>query len=101
VNYLHEVMAETLAANGVDSVFGLAGDGNLFLVDTYSRIPGVRYYAAVHEAGVVMAACGYAQRTGRLGVATVTRGPGAGVDQYLDRAGRGCPGARSDDHDHR
>jgi thiamine pyrophosphate-dependent acetolactate synthase large subunit-like protein len=76
VNYLHQVMAETLVANGVDSIFGLAGDGNLFLVDTYTRIPGVRYYAAVHEAGVVMAACGYAQRTGRLGVATVTRGPG-------------------------
>jgi hypothetical protein len=34
VNYLHQVMAETLVANGVDSVFGLAGDGNLFLVDT-------------------------------------------------------------------
>jgi acetolactate synthase I/II/III large subunit len=76
LSYLHQAVAEALASNGVDSVFGLAGDGNLFLVDSYSRLPGVRYYAAVHEAGVVMAACGYAQRTGRLGVATVTRGPG-------------------------
>ena len=76
LNYLHQAAAKALATNGVDSVFGLAGDGNLFLVDSYSRIPGVRYYAAVHEAGVVMMACGYAQRTGRLGVATVTRGPG-------------------------
>jgi acetolactate synthase-1/2/3 large subunit len=76
MTYLYQAFAEALVANGVDSVFGLAGDGNLFLVDSYSRIPGVHYYAAVHEAGVVMAACGYGQRTGRLGVATVTRGPG-------------------------
>jgi acetolactate synthase I/II/III large subunit len=76
LRYLHQAVAECLVANGVDSIFGLAGDGNLFLVDTYSRIAGVCYYAGVHEAGVVMAACGYAQRIGRLGVATVTRGPG-------------------------
>jgi thiamine pyrophosphate-dependent acetolactate synthase large subunit-like protein len=76
LKYLHQAMAETLAVNGVNSVFGLAGSGNLFLVDSYSRLPDVGYYAAVNEAGVVMAACGYAQRTGGLGVATVTRGPG-------------------------
>jgi acetolactate synthase-1/2/3 large subunit len=74
--WVHEAMAAALADLGVDTVFGLLGDSNLFMVDDFVRQRHGRYISAVHEAGAVMMAHGYASRSGRLGVATVTQGPG-------------------------
>lgn len=68
-------MAAALRQHGVDTVFGLIGDGNLYLMDSFRRLPGTRYVGVAHEASSVEAASGYAQVTGRLGVATVTHGP--------------------------
>jgi acetolactate synthase I/II/III large subunit len=73
---LHEAIAAALADLGVDTMFGLIGDSNLFMVDRFVRHHDGRYFSAVHEAGAVMMAHGYAVRSGRLGVVTVTQGPG-------------------------
>nr|WP_281390620.1 thiamine pyrophosphate-binding protein [Sphaerisporangium rubeum] len=69
-------MADELVAHGVDTVFGLMGDANMFLIADLVERHGVRYVAARTEGGAVMMADGYARVTGRTGVATVTQGPG-------------------------
>jgi acetolactate synthase-1/2/3 large subunit len=73
---LHAALAKALVAEGVRAMFGQIGDANLFFVDRYVRDEGGRYIGAANEAGAVMMAYGYARRTGELGVATVTFGPG-------------------------
>jgi acetolactate synthase I/II/III large subunit len=74
--YVHEVMAREVAATGTDTMFGLIGDANLFMVNSFVEKHGGTYVSAVHEASAVMMAYGYACRAARLGVATVTQGPG-------------------------
>src|SRR5260370_29033106 len=74
--FVHETVAAAVASAHVDTVFGLIGDANLFMVNTFVEQHGGRYVSAVHEASAVMMAHGYNARSGRLGVATVTQGPG-------------------------
>jgi len=70
-----ELLAESLDAHGVNELFGLIGDANLFMVEAWVRRDRGRYTACAHEASAVLAALGYAQVTGRTGVATITHGP--------------------------
>jgi acetolactate synthase-1/2/3 large subunit len=72
----HEAIAAALSAQGVDTAFGVVGDANLFIVNSLVKNHGVRYLAATHESSAVQMAIGYARVTGRLGVASVTHGPG-------------------------
>lgn len=74
--FVHEIIAAEVAATGTSTVFGLLGDANLFMVNSFVEKQGGRYISAVHESSAVMMAFGYACRTGGLGVATVTQGPG-------------------------
>jgi thiamine pyrophosphate-dependent acetolactate synthase large subunit-like protein len=71
-----EALAQGLTDHDASTMFGLMGDGNLFFADAYARRPGTRYVSATHEAAAVMMANGYASVSGRLGVVTVTHGPG-------------------------
>jgi thiamine pyrophosphate-dependent acetolactate synthase large subunit-like protein len=73
--YFHSAIARALKDNGVETVFGLIGDANLYMVDAFRREQGGEYVSAANEAGAVLAALGYASVTGRVGVATVTHGP--------------------------
>ncbi|MFN3437430.1 MAG: thiamine pyrophosphate-binding protein [Acidovorax sp.] len=73
---VHVAISRALLDAGVDQLFGLVGDANMYVVDSYLRDGRGRYVAAVHEAGAVLMALGYAQLLGRVGVATVTQGPG-------------------------
>lgn len=73
--YVHEAIARTLDEMGVDTLFGLIGDGNLFMVDSYTRTTGGRFVSVAHEVSAVLAASGYSRTTGRLGVASITHGP--------------------------
>jgi thiamine pyrophosphate-dependent acetolactate synthase large subunit-like protein len=68
-------LAQTLRDSGVEAVFGLIGGGN-FLFATHVVDAGARFVAARHEAGALAMADGWARVTGRVGVATVTQGPG-------------------------
>ena len=70
-----ELLAESLDAHGVDELFGLIGDANLYMVDAWVRRGNGRYTACAHEASAVLAALGYSQVSGRTGVATITHGP--------------------------
>ncbi len=72
----HEAIAKALADQGVDTAFGVVGDGNVFIVDSLVHNHGLRYQAAAHESSAVQMATGYARVTGKMGVATVTHGPG-------------------------
>jgi acetolactate synthase-1/2/3 large subunit len=74
--FVHEALATAISEIPADTMFGLLGDANLFMVNTFVEQFGGRYISASHEASAVMMASGYASRAGRLGVATVTQGPG-------------------------
>ncbi|MBS0317732.1 MAG: thiamine pyrophosphate-binding protein [Proteobacteria bacterium] len=72
---VHEAIARALADIGVTQLFGLIGDANLFMVDSYIRDCKGKYIGAVHEAGAVLMALGHARVSEQIGVATVTHGP--------------------------
>jgi acetolactate synthase-1/2/3 large subunit len=71
-----QAVAGTLHALGVDTVFGLMGRMNLRMVIALTERYGGTYIAARHESAAVAMALGHGRATGRLGVATVTWGPG-------------------------
>ncbi|MEX0339030.1 MAG: thiamine pyrophosphate-binding protein [Arenibacterium sp.] len=72
---VHAALARGLRDQGVETLFGLMGDANLFMVDHYVNRLGGRYVPAVHEAGAVLMALGYASVTGEVGAVTITHGP--------------------------
>ena len=56
-------------------MFGLMGDANLFMVDSFVRECGGQFVPAAHEGSTILMAAGYAHVSGNVGVATVTHGP--------------------------
>ena len=72
----HDAIAQALTDQGIDTMFGVLGDGNLFIAESMMRNHGLHYVAATHEANAVLMAEGWGRAAGRLGVATVTHGPG-------------------------
>ncbi|HWM57393.1 MAG TPA: thiamine pyrophosphate-binding protein [Pseudonocardia sp.] len=68
-------VVETLAAHGVDTLFGIPGTHNLEL---YRHLPaaGIRPVTPRHEQGAGYAAEAYARVSGRPGVVLTTSGPG-------------------------
>ena len=73
-----EVLIERLADWGVDTVFGLPGDGINGLMEGLRRTQEkVRFVLVHHEEAAAFMATGYAKSTGRLGVCLATSGPGA------------------------
>jgi thiamine pyrophosphate-dependent acetolactate synthase large subunit-like protein len=72
--YFHQAIAHALRDRGVEQMFGLVGDANLFLTDSFVR-EGGRYIAVTHESAAVLAAAADARNRRDVGVATVTHGP--------------------------
>ena len=72
----YEAIAQALVAEGADKMFGLMGDGNMWLWNVLLRDHGVRVYSARNEAASVSMADGYSRTTGKVGMAMVTCGPG-------------------------
>lgn len=72
-----ELLLETLASLGIDTVFGYPGGAVLPLYDAIYQFDGIRHILARHEQGALHEAEGYAKSTGKIGVAIVTSGPGA------------------------
>jgi thiamine pyrophosphate-dependent acetolactate synthase large subunit-like protein len=68
-------VVETLAAHGVDTVFGIPGTHNLELYRHLAPC-GIRAVTPRHEQGAGYAAEGYARVSGRPGVVLTTSGPG-------------------------
>ncbi|HLJ68513.1 MAG TPA: thiamine pyrophosphate-dependent enzyme [Chloroflexota bacterium] len=73
-----DVLIETLAEWGVDTIFGIPGDGiNGIMEALRTHQDRVRFIQVRHEEAAAFAACSYAKFTGRLGVCLATSGPGA------------------------
>jgi pyruvate dehydrogenase (quinone) len=72
-----EVLIERLADWGVDTIFGLPGDGINGIMEALRRQDRVRFVLVHHEEAAAFMATGYAKSTGRLGVCLATSGPGA------------------------
>ncbi|WP_238017077.1 thiamine pyrophosphate-binding protein [Dactylosporangium sp. AC04546] len=72
-----EAIIARLADWGVDTVFGLPGDGVNGLMEGLRRnARRVRFVLVHHEESAAFMACAHAKATGRLGVCLATSGPG-------------------------
>ena len=72
-----DVMVETLLRWGVDTVFGIPGDGVNGVIEALrTRCDRIRFVQTRREEAAAFMACGYAKWTGRLGVCLATSGPG-------------------------
>ena len=72
-----DVLIERLIEWGVDTVFGLPGDGiNGIMEALRKRQDRIRFIQVRHEEAAAFMACSYAKVTGRLGVCLATSGPG-------------------------
>lgn len=72
----YQALAHAFAAEGVDHHFALMGDGNMHWVTAMKDIEGMNTYHARHEHCACAMAMGYTSATGKVGVASVTCGPG-------------------------
>ncbi len=72
-----EAVVRSLAAHGVDTVFGIPGTHNLAIYDALRQTGGIRHILARHEQGAAFMADGYARATGKIGVCICTTGPAA------------------------
>jgi pyruvate dehydrogenase (quinone)/pyruvate oxidase len=72
-----EALVERLIEWGVDTVFGLPGDGINGIMEGLRRHQDrIRFVLVHHEEAAAFMATGYAKATGRLGVCLATSGPG-------------------------
>jgi pyruvate dehydrogenase (quinone)/pyruvate oxidase len=72
-----EALIERLADWGVDTVFGLPGDGINGIMEGLRRQQDrVRFVLVHHEEAAAFMATGYAKATGKIGVCLATSGPG-------------------------
>src|ERR671930_1001687 len=72
-----ELMVERLIDWGVDTVFGLPGDGINGIMEGFRRHKDrIRFFLVHHEEAAAFMATGYAKSTGKLGVCLATSGPG-------------------------
>ena len=72
-----KLLLESIAAQGVDVIFGYPGGAIMPVYDELPNYPQLRHILCRHEQGCGMAAIGYARATGKVGVCLATSGPGA------------------------
>ena len=73
---IYEALAEAFAAEGVDTHFTLMGDGNMHWAAAMKNLDGMATLAVRHEHCACAMAMGYHLASGKVGVASVTCGPG-------------------------
>src|SRR3954466_9178678 len=72
-----DILVERLIDWGVDTIFGLPGDGiNGLMESLRTRQDQIRFVQVRHEEAAAFAACGYAKFSDKLGVCLATSGPG-------------------------
>jgi pyruvate dehydrogenase (quinone) len=72
-----DILVERLIAWGVDTIFGLPGDGINGVMEALRKAEKkIRFIHVRHEESAAFMACAYAKFTGRLGVCLSTSGPG-------------------------
>src|ERR1700756_1022514 len=75
-NQVSDILAQAFAAEGVDTVFTLMGDANMYWSASMADNHQTRLIHARHEHCCVAMADAYARATGKVGAASVTCGPG-------------------------
>ncbi|BAU47394.1 sulfoacetaldehyde acetyltransferase [Sulfurifustis variabilis] len=70
-----EALVETLAAHGVDKVFGIVGSAYMDALDIFPAA-GIRFISVAHEQNAAHMADGYSRATNRHGVCIAQNGPG-------------------------
>lgn len=71
------VLVDQLRRHGVDTVFTVPGESFLAVLDALYDEPAIRNVVCRHESGAAIMAEAHARLRGDVGVAFVTRGPGA------------------------
>src|ERR1041385_1393814 len=72
-----DILIEGLIDWGVDTVYGLPGDGINGIMEALRRHQDrIRFFLVHHEEAAAFMACAHAKLTGRLGVCLATSGPG-------------------------
>lgn len=72
-----DILIDALIEWGVDTIFGLPGDGiNGIMESLRARKDKIRFVHVRHEESAAFMACAYAKFTGKLGVCLATSGPG-------------------------
>lgn len=72
-----DILVENIIDWGVDTVFGMPGDGiNGIMEALRTRQDKVRFVQVRHEESAAFMACAYAKYTGKLGCCLATSGPG-------------------------
>ncbi|MBU0859044.1 MAG: thiamine pyrophosphate-binding protein [Alphaproteobacteria bacterium] len=72
-----QILAATLAAQGVTRISCVAGESYLAVLDALLDHPGVQVVTCRHEGGAAFMAESWGKLTGQPGICFVTRGPGA------------------------
>ncbi len=76
-NTAADKLLNTLINWGVDTIFGLPGDGiNGIMEALRQKQDKIKFVHVRHEEAAAFMACGYAKYTGKLGVCLATSGPG-------------------------
>lgn len=70
-----QAVAATLAAQGIEVLFGIPGGHSLPVYDGLLREKGIRHVLGRHEQGLAYMADGYSRACGKIGAVTVTSGP--------------------------
>ncbi|MEM8802508.1 MAG: thiamine pyrophosphate-binding protein [Pseudomonadota bacterium] len=75
MKHVFDTLAEQFVRENVDTCFALLGDANMNFATRLAEL-GCRMVYVRHEHCAAASAMAYARKTGRVGVATVTCGPG-------------------------
>jgi acetolactate synthase-1/2/3 large subunit len=73
---VYAAIAEAIHKEGADTIFGVMGNANMYLIGELCGKYGFKFVQAKHEQSATSMADGYARVSGKIGIATVTQGPG-------------------------
>ncbi len=72
-----DILVDCLIAWGVDTIFGLPGDGINGVMEAIRKREGqIRFVQVRHEESAALMACAHSKWTGRIGCCLATTGPG-------------------------
>jgi len=72
-----DVLIDSLKDWGVDTIFGIPGDGINGVIEAIRKRKDVKFVLTRHEQSAAFMACAYSKYTKKLGVCLSTTGPGA------------------------
>src|SRR5690348_1432285 len=73
---VYEAVANAFIKEGMSTVFGLLGDGQVTWWSTIAKQPHIKIVDVRDEGAALTMAEGWAMATGKVGVCSVTQGPG-------------------------